>query len=601
MSRIAGLIQLPCDKQRTDRMLLTMNPCCCKEQRYYEHKKCKLLYCGKNLPLNETLPFLDWAGERYRIVLDGELYNACEVVHELKLHGHHFDNVTDANIILHAYAQWGPKTPEKLLGVFAFAIWQENAEVLYIARDQMGVKPLFYAFHNGGFIFSSEIKTILSYSSVFARLDSDSVAQIMLIGPGRIPGSGVFKGIFELEPGCYGIYRNDRFIKHKYWTLKDRVHTLTLAETAEEIRALVLDSILRQLKADESVGAFLSGGLDSSIISAVCAKKLREQGRVLDTFSVDYADNDKHFIPGKYQPERDNDYIEIMRRYIGSNHYWTILNPQELILCLEEATCARDLPGMGDVDFSLLAFCKQIKGQVSIALSGECADEIFGGYPWFNNSEIRLAEGFPWSENIDYRGLFINKAFNINAREFVTDQINAALEQCDILPECKQKERTIKQMTCLNQNWFMQTLIDRNDRMSNHSGLTIRAPFCDPRIATYMYGVPWSYKHYADREKGLLRYAMAGIVPDEILWRKKSPYPKTYDPAYSNIVKDMLRCILADKNEPLWGIANREAVLGLLEDEMQSPWYGQLMKGPQTMAYMLQINVWMKKYNICIV
>ncbi len=601
MSRIAGFVGLQCDEFTKERMLATMCPRSNVDRVYYEQECCTLLYCGKNISANEQLSFLDWAGERYRIVLDGKLYNAEEILRQLKLLDHHFENATDADIILHAYAQWGNKAPEKLLGVFSFAIWHEHEKVLFLARDQMGVKPLFYDFHDGGFIFSSEIKTILSYPSVSAQINSNGISQIMLVGPGRVPGSCVFKGIYELEPGHYGVYRDKELAKCRYWGLKDREHVLSFEETAEEVRALVLDSISRQLEDTDTIGAFLSGGLDSSIISAVCAKKLQQQGRTLDTFSVDYADNDKYFVPGKFQPERDNDYIEIMRRFIRSNHHWTVLDPLDLISCMEQATCARDLPGMGDVDFSLFAFCKQIKGCVNTALSGECADELFGGYPWFNTADVGASESFPWAENTDYRALFINKAFEIDARAFVADHIRQSLGACDVLPECNRKDRQIKQITWLNQNWFMQTLIDRNDRMSMDSGLEIRTPFCDHRIAAYMYAVPWAYKHYADREKGLLRYAMEGLVPNEILWRKKSPYPKTYDPGYTKMVKDMLLTVLNDRNAPLWDIADMEAVRKLLSDELQFPWYGQLMKGPQTMAYMLQINIWMKKYNVSVV
>lgn len=597
MSRIAGLVQLRCDDKIKNQMLDSMHPRHHDDRKYDEQDDCILLYCGKK----SQYAVLDWAGERYRIVLDGTLYNAKDLIKQLKMLGHCLERPTDADIILHAYVQWGTEAPEKLLGVFSFAVWHECAKRLFLARDQMGVKPMFYILHNGGFIFSSEIKTILSYPSVCAQIDHDSVAQIMLIGPGRIPGSGVFKGIYELEPGHYGVYCNNQFKKKQYWRLKDRVHRLSLEETAEEIRALVLDSISRQADNTDFIGTFLSGGLDSSIISAVCAKMLQSKDEILDTFSVDYADNDKYFVSGKFQPERDNDYIEIMRRYICSNHHWTVLDPQDLICRLEAATIARDLPGMGDVDVSLLAFCKQIKGQVNVALSGECADEIFGGYPWFDRAESCPLKSFPWAENTDFRASFLNKAYKINADEFVMDHLESGLKQCDVLPECSEKDRQIKKITWLNQNWFMQTLIDRNDRMSMHSGLEIRAPFCDPRIASYLYAVPWAYKHYADREKGLLRYAMEGIVPDEILWRKKSPYPKTYDPRYTQIVKEMLRDILNDHTAPLWEITDRDAVCKLLYDELQQPWYGQLMKGPQTIAYMLQINIWMKKYKVSIV
>lgn len=597
MSRIAGLVQLQCDEHVRNQMLDSMYPRHQDDKRYDELENCLLLYCGNK----NQHSVLDWAGERYRIILDGTLYNSDDLIRQLKKLGHSFEGQTDADVILHAYAQWNNEAPEKLLGVFSFAIWHECERRLFLARDQMGVKPLFYTLHNGGFMFSSEIKTLLCYPSVAPQIDCNSIAQIMLIGPGRVPGSGVFKGIYEIEPGHYGFYCNNRFTKRRYWSLKDRVHTLSFEETAEEVHSIVFDSILRQANTKESFGTFLSGGLDSSVISAACAHLLQSKGKVLNTFSVDYADNDKNFTSGKFQPERDNDYIEIMRKYISSNHHWTVLDPEDLISSLETATLARDLPGMGDVDISLLVFCRQIKEHVDVALSGECADEIFGGYPWFYRTDNLPLKSFPWAENTDFRASFINKAHRIRADEYVFDHLQAGLAQCDILPECSDIDRQNKKMTWLNQNWFMQTLIDRNDRMSMHSGLEIRAPFCDPRIASYLYAVPWSYKNYAQREKGLLRFAMEDIVPYTILWRKKSPYPKTYDPRYTQIVKDMLANVLNDQSAPLWDILDRDSVSKLMFNELPQPWYGQLMKGPQTIAYMLQINIWMKAYKVSIV
>ena len=597
MSRIAGIFDILYDESIKNALFETMQRPFFDNYDAYELRNGVMLCCSTD----KQVGYLNWEGERYRIIFDGELYNADELSKDLNLLGHELLNSSDAEIVMHAYAQWGTEAPERLLGVFTFAVWCEREKKLFLARDKMGVRPLFYAIHAGGLIFASEIKTILSYNTMRAQLDREGIAQVMLIGPGRVPGSGVFKGINELEPGCCAVYHDKKLITHRYWTLKDREHTESFEKTAEYVRWLVKDSILRQTQGDETVGAFLSGGLDSSIISAVYAQKLAECGCKLKTFSVDYVNNDQNFIPGSFQPERDNSYIELMQSVIQSEHHWTVLSPKDLIECLDIATCARDLPGMGDVDFSLLVFCDAIKKHVPVALSGECADEIFGGYPWFADLEINPQKGFPWSQNIEFRASFINDSISIDAKEYVFDIYNRAIGQCDILPENTQHERRIKQMTVLNQYWFMQTLIDRNDRMSMHSGLNIRAPFCDARIASYMYGVPWEMKRYGDREKGLLRYAMRDVLPNEILWRKKSPYPKTYDPAYSNLIKKMLGQMLEDHSAPIWELVERRTARNLTELDLQCPWYGQLMKGPQTMAYLLQINLWLKKYNIDLV
>ena len=327
------------------------------------------------------------------------------------------------------------------------------------------------------------------------------------------------------------------------------------------------------------------------------------QGKKLDTFSVDYLDNEKFFVPGKFQPNADSEYIRIMVDTLDTRHHWSILTTEDLLGHIEDATVARDLPGMADIDSSLLAFCGDIRPQVKVALSGECADEIFGGYPWFRDPQIRDAEGFPWAQNTIQREKFLHPCFHgkLNAKEFVGDRYTQTLAECDILPGNSPTERRMKQMVNLNLRWFMQTLLDRKDRMSMYHGLEVRVPFCDHRIAAYLYGVPWEFKDHKGYEKGLLRHAMQGLLPQCVLSRKKSPYPKTHHPQYFQTASDLLRQVLAEKNEPIHQIVDREALEGLLQQSFAVPWYGQLMTGPQTIVYMLQVNIWMKHYCVGIV
>lgn len=537
------------------------------------------------------------AGECYTIVYNGELYNMHEVRDELAALGHSFRSHSDTEVVLHAYAQWKEGCLTKLNGIFGIGVWEHSSKRLFLARDRMGVKPLFYKLHHGGIVFASEIKTILAYPDIKPELDENGIAQILLLGPGRIPGSGVFRGIRELEPGCCGYFTDGKWKMWRYWQLKDREHADSFEQTAEKVRYLVTDSIKRQMISDVPLGTFLSGGLDSSLISSVCA---RELGQPLDTFSVDYEDNDKYFVPGKFQPASDNSYIEQMMKYLGSQHHWTVLSPQDLADTLEEATIARDLPGMADVDFSLLAFCKQIRKKVKMALSGECADEIFGGYPWYRDPEIRAQEGFPWAQNTALRASFLSENIRkmIHADEFVMEQYKATILDSDILPENSPQDRRMKEMTNLNMRWFMQTLLDRKDRMSMYCGLEVRVPFCDYRIAEYLYGVPWEYKDHQGREKGLLRYAMESYLPQEVLYRKKSPYPKTWDPRYEQIMRQRLSALLQQKDAPIFSLVDRAALARLLYEDHTWPWYGQLMKGPQTMAYFLQLDFWLRHYKV---
>jgi len=606
MCAIAGILGLPFDAHILDRMLKSMVHRGPDGTGSFMERECCLLHSRLAIvdPLGGAQPMLlDQRDESYVITYNGELYNTDELRNELAGFGHEFLTHSDTEVVLHAYAQWKDKCVHKLNGIFAFGIWEKRKRRLFLARDRMGVKPLFYTYAMGGLLFSSEIKTLLEYPQMPRQLDMEGAAQILLLGPGRIPGSGVFKNIYELKPGCCGYYKDGTWKRWQYWKLRDREHRENFEETAECVRYLVTDAIRRQMVSDVPIGTFLSGGLDSSLISAVCAGELGKNNGKLDTFSVDYENNDRYFVPGKFQPNSDASYITLMQEHLGSNHHKTVLNWKDLVDALEQSTIARDLPGMADVDFSLLVFCLEIRKDVKVALSGECADEIFGGYPWYRDPEVRALNGFPWAQNTKQREAVLHPDIkhSIDTEAFVNDQYLQTITESDILQGTSPQERRMKEMVNLNQTWFMQTLLDRKDRMSMACGLEVRVPFCDYRIAEYLYGVPWEYKDYNNKEKGLLRYAMEGILPEEVLWRKKSPYPKTYDPQYLQAVSALLKELLTRNDAPIFGIVDKSALQELASAELVWPWYGQLMKLPQTIAYMLQINFWLEHYKIQIV
>ncbi|MBQ9761585.1 MAG: asparagine synthase (glutamine-hydrolyzing) [Oscillospiraceae bacterium] len=602
MCAIAGILDLPATEPVVSAMLTTMARRGPDGEGIYAGEGCTLLHSRLAIidPTGGSQPMtLEWAGERYILVYNGELYNTEALRRELSALGHEFSGHSDTEVVLHGYAQWGEACVERFNGIFAMAVWEQQRRRLFLSRDRIGVKPLFFMLHQGGLIFGSEIKTILAYPTVRPELDGDGAAQIVLLGPGRIPGSGVFRGIKELEPGCRGYFENGKFHWQRYWKLRDREHTESFEQTLEVVRELVTDAIRRQMVSDVPIGCFLSGGLDSSIICAVCAKE--KQG--IDTFSVDYQDNEQYFVAGKFQPDADTAYIHLMQEAIGSRHHWTVLKPEDLAANLERATLARDLPGMADVDFSLLAFCQDIRKEVKVALSGECADEIFGGYPWYRDPEVRNTDGFPWSQNMAQRICLMHPEIRIrvDGREFVQAQYDRTLQESDILPGTSPLEKRMKEMVNLNFRWFMQTLLDRKDRMSMYHGLEVRVPFCDYRVAEYLYGVPWEYKDYRGREKGLLRHAMEGILPEKILRRKKSPYPKTHHPVYMDIMRRGVQTLLERKDAAIFSIFDREEVRKLLEGTPKWPWYGQLMTLPQTFAYLLQVDFWLRHYKISLV
>lgn len=575
---------------------------------YYISPKSEALLVHTRLavidPENGAQPmFYAEGGRKLALVYNGELYNTAELRALLEARGHKFSTNTDTEAVLRAYAEWGADCLSRMNGIFAFAVWDEAARRLFIARDRIGVKPFYYTLYKGALYFASEIKGLLS-CGVPAELDAEGVREIMLLGPAIPCGSGVFKGVFELNPAECAVYDERGLRKHIYWDYGCEGGTSeSFDEVKEHVRSLVTDAITRQTVSDVPLCTFLSGGLDSSLISSVTARRFAEQGRRLHTFSVEYRDNAKYFKAGKFQPNSDDEYIQIMAKYLGTEHHRVIIDTPELVEALYTSTEARDLPGMADVDSSLLLFCKKVREFSTVALSGECADEIFGGYPWYRDKDIRMTDGFPWSQSTVYRAGLTRREFVPNekaAQEYVyakyLDTIGRA--ESEGLPPL---EKRMREMMRLNMEWFMQTLLVRKDRMSMYWGLEVRVPFCDHRIVEYLYRVPWEYKDYLGREKGLLREAMSSWLPEEVLWRKKSPYPKTHNPSYTAAVRERLREELSQTRCPVLDILDRGEIERLMQHGDHVQWYGQLMNDPQIMAYIIQINHWLKINNIALV
>ncbi len=575
---------------------------------YYISPKSEALLVHTRLavidPENGAQPMLyAEGGRKLALVYNGELYNTAELRALLEARGHKFSTNTDTEAVLRAYAEWGADCLSRMNGIFAFAVWDEAARSLFIARDRIGVKPFYYTLYNGALYFASEIKGLLS-CGVPAELDAEGVREIMLLGPAIPCGSGVLKGVFELKPAECAVYDERGLRKHIYWDYGCEGGTSeSFDEVKEHVRSLVTDAITRQTVSDVPLCTFLSGGLDSSLISSVTARRFAEQGRRLHTFSVEYRDNAKYFKAGKFQPNSDDEYIQIMAKYLGTEHHRVIIDTPELVEALYTSTEARDLPGMADVDSSLLLFCKKVREFSTVALSGECADEIFGGYPWYRDKDIRMTDGFPWSQSTVYRAGLTRREFVPNekaAQEYVyakyLDTIGRA--ESEGLPPL---EKRMREMMRLNMEWFMQTLLVRKDRMSMYWGLEVRVPFCDHRIVEYLYRVPWEYKDYLGREKGLLREAMSSWLPEEVLWRKKSPYPKTHNPSYTAAVRERLREELSQTRCPVLDILDRGEIERLMQHGDHVQWYGQLMNDPQIMAYIIQINHWLKINNIALV
>lgn len=544
-----------------------------------------------------------YQGNTYTLVYNGQLYNTKELREELKQNGFEFDSHSDTEVLLKSYVHFKEDIVHKINGIFAFAIWDSKNKTLFMARDHFGVKPLYYTLVNNNLVFASEIKAILKFPEVTASLDKQGICELFGIGPAHTAGSTVFKNIYELKPANSMTYNENSIHLHQYWKLKSKPHTDSLGKTCETVRYLLEDSIKRQLVSDVPLCTFLSGGLDSSIITLYAANYCKEHSLPpLNTYSVDYVDNDKNFVKTDFQPNSDNYYIDLMCQKLDTNHHTVVLDTPELANALEDAMLARDFPGMADVDSSLLLFCKNVKNDATVTLTGECADEIFGGYPWFFREDALRSGTFPWSIALSERQQLLHPSIceKIDLKEYIDYRYHESLSNVEILKEDSLETAEKRKISHLTLNWFMQTLLDRSDKMGMYNGFEIRVPFCDYRLAEYVWNIPWEIKALNGREKGLLRYVMKDILPSEIVDRKKSPYPKTWNPTYLKKVKDMLSKIMENKNAPIHHLLNREYILEILNTDGKAftrPWFGQLMTGPQLMAYLCQVNMWLEKYQ----
>lgn len=544
------------------------------------------------------------AGE-YAIAFNGEIYNMKELKKELLQEGAVFTTSSDTEVILNGYMLHGEDYAKRLNGIFSAAIWDSSKEKLCLFRDRLGVKPLFYTFYDNALIFSSEIKGLFEYPGFNPVIDKNGLCEIFALGPAKSYGQGVFKGVLEVLPGQCMNFGRSGCTSHFYWKLESRPHEDSYEKTVEKTAWLVADAVKKQMLSDIPISTFLSGGVDSSLVTAICSEELKKQGKELNTFSFDFVDNDKYFQSNSFQPSQDRPWVEKMTAFSETNHRFLICSNQDQLDCLYKAVDARDLPCMADVESSMLYFCSQVVGFNKVTLTGECADEIFGGYPWFHKKEAFEGSDFPWSMSMEPRKVLLSDDVisELHMEEYAHAAYEKTIRETPLLPGEEPEEKRRREISYLNLRWFMVTLLDRMDRTSMYSGLEARVPLADHRIVEYIFNVPWKMKCPDGIVKGLLRQSGSGKLPDDILWRRKSPYPKTYDPAYERLLGERLKEVLSDPAAPVRALLDTKKVHSFLNSpsDYGRPWYGQLMAGPQMLAYMLQVNYWLEKYKIQLV
>lgn len=536
------------------------------------------------------------------IAFDGVIYNSEELKRELRGRGVKFTKGDALEICLKGYREYGGDFFRKINGAFALALWDGKKRRTVFCRDKIGIKPLYYTRIRNKIFFGSKIQDVLEKSGIDAVVTKEGLCEIFALGPAKSRTNNIFQHIEEVLPAQYIVFESGKTEKSRYWQLESHVHEDTFPETVEKTAWLIKDAVKRQMQADVPICTFLSGGIDSSLVTAICAKELKKQGQQLDTFSFDFEGNQKYFKANAFQPSQDRPWVEKMVQYAGTKHRYLECDNEDLVSYLYKAVDAADLPCMADVEGSMLYFCEQTVKERKVVLTGEGADEIFGGYPWFYKEESFARRAFPWSFDMKTRQTLLLDEWieRLPMEEYAREAYEKTIADTPVLEGEKGREKRRREIAYLNLKWFMATLLDRMDRTSRYCNLDARVPFADERIVQYLWNVPWDMKYKNHTVKGLLRFAGEGLLPKDILWRKKSPYPKTYNPFYEKMLGEELKGVLARQDAPVKQFLDAEKVNRFLSSpsDYGKPWYGQLMAGPQMLAYMLQVNYWLEKYKI---
>lgn len=537
---------------------------------------------------------IELANGTYQVVLDGELYNKKELTQELRLKGVSEPLESIEELIVHAYRTWGHGMMHHLLGAYSIVLY--DGQALFATKDPMGLKPLFYAQSGQSIWIAPTIQSLLKNTDVKAVVNREGLMELLALGPSMREDHTLYQDIHALAMGHYMEVKEGRIQIKQYYEPTSKPHFETFADTKAHVKYLVEDAIQRQSEGCDAT--FLSGGLDSSIIAAVLAK----QDRPLYTYSLDYEGNAQNFKGNQYQVSLDQEFIEAMRKQCGSEHTQLMITQQELADALKAAMCARELPGMGDVDSALLWLCQQVKQDRSVIMSGECSDEVFGGYPWFYREELAHLDTFPWLRSTKERKAMLHEQLqDLDLEAHIKQCYDASIQDIEYLQGDSEADRRARLHTILCLHWFMQTLVTRQVCMGAASGVNIRAPFADVRLIDYVYNIPWDMKFYQGEEKGILRSAFEDELPPEVAHRKKNPFPKTHNPKYTQIMIERMREVYADPDSVLHVLFDDAALKELIESGGSAftlPWYGQLMSGPQLLAYLYQIDTWFKEYDV---
>lgn len=538
----------------------------------------------------------------------GEVYNYRELREELIAAGHQFRTQSDTEVVLKSYLEWGESFVQRLNGMYAFAIWDIVRQELLLVRDRMGVKPLYYYPLQDEVLFGSEPKAILAHPEVEAVVDTEGLREIFSIV--KTPGHAVFRGMFEVKPGTVLKFNSRGKSERQYWRLEAREHTDDLETTIDVVRELLTDIVQRQMVADVPLGTLLSGGLDSSALTAIGAKVLKEQGRQdpLLAFSIDFVGHAERFSSNVQWADPDTPFAIEVAKHVGAEHINVMLNHNDIMdPGVRKATLhAQDLPvSTGDMEYSLYLLCSALRERVTVALSGEGADELFGGYTWFHDPEAVKLNSFPWHHPFAKAGGI--KALrklglwdSLKLEEYIQRRYDQALQEIPKLNGESEHEARMRQITYLNLTRWENFLLDRNDRISMAVGLEVRVPFLDHRLIEYVFNTPWAMKSFDGREKSLLRATMRGVLPDSVLDRKKNPYPSTQDEKYELALRERVKSILKP-NAPILNLVSEKNIRELLDTPLGTYTVGGPWSARAVLERLVEFDSWVTDYGVTVI
>jgi asparagine synthase (glutamine-hydrolysing) len=518
------------------------------------------------------------------IVFNGEIFNYPELREELENSGHQFYTQSDTEVIIHLYEEKGASCVDDLNGQFAFAIWDTKTKRLFIARDRVGIRPLYYTLHNDTFFFASEIKSIFASNSIPREIDAVSLDQIFTMWA-PLPGKTFFKNIFELRPGHCAIIAEESFVEKKYWEIPyhpKHEHLINSPqELSEEVRALLIDAVRIQLRSDVPVGTYLSGGLDSSGISALVAKYFNAD---VQTFGIRFEEPD--FDEGVFQKQ--------MSSFLQVHHHELYATNQSIAEAFPKVIwhCEKPILRTAPAPLFLLSSFVRENG-LKVVLTGEGADEIFGGYDIFKEALLRQFlsrqpqssfRSLPFSYL--YPDIFKNerakKSMHIffstliedvhnpffshairwkntsRIKLFFSGELKKLIGNYDVYDDLQSLlPNDFAKRDCLAKAQYLETFLflsnyllsSQGDRVAMAHSLEIRVPFLDHRIIEFMARVNPLWKILGMNEKYLLKKAFKSILPDAIVKRTKHPYRAPIQQSlFSSFALDGVKDILSESS-----------------------------------------------------